>query len=83
MVPSHLFIAINEPCSTSNPLYGTQFYLDVLECTTLDFIKGGECSRLHPTHRGCRNQVEDLARVEVAILLWFFAALCRKYNDDD
>jgi len=77
----HLFISVDEPYSTTvNPLHRTQFYHARI---ILDFIEKGESCLLHPTRRRRRNQMENVARIEVPIVLQFFVAARRKNSNDE
>ena len=76
----HLFIGGREPYSTVNSIHTTNFYLGFVARIFLDFIEPRE-SRLHPTRRGCRKQVENVARIEVSIFP-FFVVPRRKRNAD-
>lgn len=75
-----LFTDVDESYSSINR---TQSYHVIFEDILVEFIKRREISRLHSTRRGCRNQVENVTRIEGSILLRFIAVPRHKYNDDE
>ena len=75
-----LFIDVDEPYPS---IHRTQSYHFICEQILLDFIKRRESRRVHPTRRGRRNQVQNIARIEGSIVLWFFTVPRHKYNDDE